>query len=104
MDLQTEVDNFIKQNELECSLSHRLLDLTSELGELSKELLKQTDYGSKNVENEKPGEEWKQEVGDVFFTLIAIANSTNVDLDDCLSTSLHKYKKRLENKDGIGSE
>ena len=74
------------------------------MGELSKELLKQTDYGNENFNNQKPGEEWKQEIGDVFFTLIALANSTDVDLGECLSASMHKYRERLERKGDIGSE
>ena len=43
--VQALVKEFITKNGLESDVSARLLDVTSELGKLSKEYLKATDYG-----------------------------------------------------------
>lgn len=43
--LQQLVSDFVAENHLETTPEHRLLDLLSEVGELSKEALKATSYG-----------------------------------------------------------
>lgn len=80
----------------------RLLDLISELGELSKEKLKQSAYGKDTKTNEY-GPQWSEELGDVFFSLVCVANSTGVDLDKALIGCLDKYKKRIEKSDDPSS-
>jgi NTP pyrophosphatase (non-canonical NTP hydrolase) len=101
---QKEVREFINQNELHISLSQRMLDLVSEAGELSKELLKSTNYGAKEWTKSDLGDEWEKEIGDLLFTLICIANLSDVDLQECLQKSLSKYKSRLYEKGHISSE
>ena len=41
-DMQSKVSDFVEENQLETEVEIRLLDLMSELGELSKESLKST--------------------------------------------------------------
>jgi len=48
-------------------------------------------------------EELKSELGDLLYSIITIANSFNVDLEEALNIVLEKYKKRL-NKGSAGSE
>ena len=98
--IQEKVKKFCKENDLESSMEHRVLDLTSEIGELAKEVLKMTDYGSKEFQFR---EEAKAEIGDVLFSLITVANSLDVDLEESLDLVLEKYKKRLK-KGSAGSE
>jgi len=43
------------------------------------------------------------ELGDVLYSLITVANTFNIDLEDALLQVLEKYKKRLENG-SLGSE
>ena len=75
------------------SIEHRVLDIVSEIGELSKEILKASNYGkSSYVSNEKI----KLELGDVLFSLITLANSLDVNLEAALETVLKKYEKRIE--------
>ena len=45
-DLQERILEFCKTHDLSTPAEFRLLDLLSELGEVSKEMLKETDYGS----------------------------------------------------------
>jgi hypothetical protein len=46
-DIQAKVKRFAETHHMQAPLEHRLLDLQSEIGELSKEVLKMTDYGTK---------------------------------------------------------
>lgn len=94
------VNEFTSSKNMNSSASIRIIDLASEVGELSKEVLKGTNYGSKNF---KITEEWKGEIGDVLFSLICIANQTDTNLEDSLNYVLDKYEKRFTNKGDLGS-
>jgi len=92
-DYQTKIKKFCKNNNLESPAEHRVLDLMSEVGEVAKEILKMSDYGRQPV---KYRSEIKNEIGDVLFSLITIANSFDIDLEEALKIVLDKYKKRLK--------
>lgn len=98
--MQKKVADFIENHQLKTDVATRMLDLVSEVGELSKEILKSTDYGKKEFAST---ESWAEEVGDAFFSLICIANSTGVDLEQSLSQVLDKYQKRIEITQSAGS-
>ncbi|XOB40897.1 MAG: MazG nucleotide pyrophosphohydrolase domain-containing protein [Candidatus Nealsonbacteria bacterium] len=98
--IQQRVKEFCKKYDLEYSPEYHLLDTMSELGEVTKEVLKMTDYGKKPL---KFKEEIKSELGDVIYSLVTVANSFNVDLEQALEMVLEKYEKRLK-KGGAGSE
>ncbi len=99
MKLQEEVEEFCKKHGLESPAEHRVLDLVSEVGELSKEILKISDYGRKDLEYK---EEIGFELGDVFYSLITVANSFDVDLEEALEKALEKYESRMDDS-GPGS-
>ncbi|KAF0194061.1 MAG: hypothetical protein FD169_2053 [Bacillota bacterium] len=100
VDIQDAVKRFTKENGLDSSMTVRIVDLASEVGELSKEVLRGTDYGNKPFEKTTG---WESEVGDVLFSLICIANVTNTDLEECLNNVLDEYNKRFADKRDIGS-
>lgn len=99
-EIQHNVKTFCQEYDIEIPLEYSVLDLMSELGEIAKEILKSSNYGKKPVKHK---EELKGELGDVFYSLITIANTVNVDLEDALQQSLEKYKRRLK-KGSPGSE
>ena len=99
-DLQRKVSDFVKENKLETKVEIRILDLMSELGELSKESLKSSDYGKERF---KTTDEWVNELGDVIFSLMCVANNTEVDLEVALNKALNKYEKRYNGKGNISS-
>ena len=94
-ELQQVVADFVEQNQLETSIEHRLLDLVSEVGELSKEALKASAYGAGDF---KPTMAWAEELGDVLFSLICVANTSGVDLEKALKSVLAKYRARLSSR------
>ena len=98
--MQNEVAEFVERYGLDVDVVYRVLDLVSEIGELSKEILKATDYGNRVFQ---PFESWEDELSDVFFSLICVANSTGVDLERALSKALEKYRERIESKQDAGS-
>lgn len=99
-DTQKIVLDFNKKHNLHMDAVLRLLDLQTELGELSKEHLKLTDYGRSNFTK---GPEWKAELGDLAYSLLALANETEVDIDEALDETLVKYAQRIERGKNPGS-
>jgi NTP pyrophosphatase (non-canonical NTP hydrolase) len=102
-DIQSQVAEFVKHHKLNTDVTHRMLDLVSEVGELSKELLKATNYGKRKFYPSEINSNWQEEIGDVLFSLICIANATNVDLEQSLTQVLEKYRKRIQSKHNAGS-
>ncbi len=100
-EMQNNIKEFTEKYNLEISQELRYIDLVSEVGELGKEILKSTDYGTK--ENIKT-DNLESEIGDTLFSLICIANTNNIDLEKVLTDVLGKYTKRFEEKGTIGSE
>ena len=79
----------------------RILDIQSELGELAKEYLKHSDYGSKEFEFE---DEFKMEFGDVLYSLLSLSNELNIDGQECLNKVLEKYQARIDKNKSMGSK
>lgn len=79
----------------------RLLDTQSEMGELAKEFLKNTNYGTKQFEL---SQDFLMEYGDVLYCVLSLANELNIDANKCLEMAICKYQKRLDKKQNIGSD
>lgn len=100
-EFQRRVAKFVAEHELETPIHARLLDLSSEVGELSKEYMEITNYGRKPFE--EPPDGWRNELGDVLFSIVCLANSTGVDLETVLQGALDKYEERRHRKGDAGS-
>lgn len=73
-----------------------LLRLVEEVGELSREINHK--YGSKTKKNTEPYRNIKEEIGDIFFSVICIANFEKINLEESLNEVLKKYKDRDKNR------
>lgn len=100
--MQNKVKEFNKKfNSLgELSPENRILDIQSELGELSKEILKSTDYGKKEFQ---VTENFILEFGDTLYSLFSLANETGVNSKEALDMVLEKYENRFSKKGNFGS-
>lgn len=78
----------------------RLLDIESEIGELAKEYLKGSKYGTKNFEI---NDDFKEEFGDVLYAIISLSNELKISSEECLDIALEKMKKRMEKNNSLGS-
>ena len=100
-EIQEIIEEFIKKYNLESSSEIRFIDLTSEIGELGKEILKGNDYGRKEFSNT---DNIESEIGDVLFSLICLANGMNISLENAISNVLKKYENRFLKNGNIGSD
>jgi NTP pyrophosphatase (non-canonical NTP hydrolase) len=99
-DLQAAIEAFINNHDLALTPDVGIVDLTAEVGELAKEVLKSTDYGEQEAEyTDTVGDE----IGDVLYSLINLANAYDVDLEESLEKTIKKYQRRIQ-QGGIGSE
>lgn len=78
----------------------RLLDINSELGELAKEYLKATNYGTKDFEKT---DDFELEFADCLYSLLSLACELNIDADKALEKVILKYAKRIKDKKNMGS-
>ncbi|WP_432662198.1 MazG nucleotide pyrophosphohydrolase domain-containing protein [Wukongibacter baidiensis] len=101
IEIQKKIEKFTNEKNLNISPNVRIIDLVSEVGEMAKEILKATDYGKKNF---IANEDWQEEMGDVLFSLICLANSTDINLEESLYKVLKKYEERFNIKGDIGSD
>lgn len=97
---QVKAAGFARAHGLNMDPQVRFLDLSSELGELSKELLKASGYGAAPI---TAGPAMEEELGDCVFSLLCLANSLNLDAKAALEGALEKYRKRFAEKQEIGS-
>ena len=69
--------------------------LTEEVGELARIMARK--YGEQSFKNEEEAKNLPDEMADVLFVLICLANQTGVDLTEALQKNLEK--KTLRDKD-----
>lgn len=94
-------NNYKKQNVNPMPIYARLLDTQSEIGELAKEYLKNSEYGNKDFVLTN---DFQMEYGDVLYSLLSLAEELNINSEDCLDMAILKYQKRINSKKTMGSE
>ncbi len=99
MEQQQRVSAFIEENGMEAPPAYRFLDLVSELGEVAKDAAESTAYGASPDDIEVSS----NEIGDVLFSLLALADTVNIDADDALEDALSKYEQRIAEHDSPAS-
>ena len=99
-DSQGNVRRFMLRHGLHHDASTHTLDLVSEVGELVKLILEATDYGRRELDEDVP---FSTELGDVIYSLLALAVVLDVDADQALDAALQKYERRLREHGGPGS-
>ena len=96
-DAQHEIDNWIKTigvryfNELT-----NLGILMEEVGELSRLMVRK--YGEQSFKQSDQGKEIEDELADVLWVLMCIANQTGVNLNEALQKNFEKKTKRDANR------
>ena len=95
-DLQTTVDQWIKENGVRYfnELTNMAI-LTEEVGEVARIISRK--YGEQSFKESDKDKELSEELADVLFVLVCIANQTGVNLTEALEKSLEK--KAIRDKD-----
>ncbi len=92
-ELQQEVDQYIGQfKEGYFSPMELMARLTEELGELSREVMHE--YGPKKKKVSEEDGSIANEMGDILFVLICMANSMDIDLEKAHDRVMHKFNTR----------
>lgn len=90
---QKTVDNWIRENGIRYfnELTNMAI-LTEEVGEVARLIARQ--YGEQSFKQSDEGRQLGDELADVLFVLICLANQTGVDLTKALETNLEKKTAR----------
>ncbi|PLX09512.1 MAG: pyrophosphatase [Marinilabiliales bacterium] len=89
---QKQVDNWIKEYGVRYfDIKTNMIVLTEEVGEMAKVIARK--YGEQSA---KPGDKLnlEEEIADVLWVLLCIANQTDIDLTEALKKNLEKKTKR----------
>ena len=100
-EIQKQVDDWVQLHKVPYwPVFEQLARLTEEVGELAREINHR--YGSKPKKSTEEVKELEDEIGDIIFTLAALANSHNLDLDAAFKRVMDKCygrdKDRFEKK------
>jgi len=96
-DAQRQVDEWVGQYKSGYWQPHEILArLVEEVGELAREI--NNLYGPKKKKSTEDVREMEDEIADIIFTLICLANSQNIDLDEAFKKVMDKYYKRDNNR------
>jgi len=98
---QQEVDEWINLHKIGYWKPHEIMvRLMEETGELAREI--NHEFGPKQKKKTEKNNEISDELGDVLFTIISLANSLNINLDESFSKVMKKCygrdKDRFEKK------
>ncbi len=99
-DLQEQIRLFCLHHGMVARAETRILDVLSELGEVAKELLKSSEYGMRESSRT---DDLEQEMGDLLFSVIQLANAHNIDLETAVRDVMKKYERRINEKGDAGS-
>ena len=96
-DLQKDVDDYIGQfKEGYFSPLAMMARITEEVGELAREI--NHTYGEKPKKTTEEEKKIEEEIGDVLFVLICLANSLNIDLEEAHDMVMNKFNTRDKNR------
>ncbi len=95
--IQKEVDDYISQfEEGYFPPLEMLARLTEELGELARALSYRS--GFKKLKEGERADDVADELCDVIFVAVCLANSLEIDLDTAFSAAMEKYRVRDKNR------
>lgn len=99
MEEQEKVAAFFEEHGLDGEPAYQILDLASEVGEIAKDAAESTGYGASPDDLDVKADE----LGDALFSLLAVAESLDVDAGAALDEALAKYRARIEETGDPGS-
>ena len=91
---QEKVDGTIKEYGGYWEPLSMLARLTEEVGELARAM--NIKFGGKRSKFNGDGREIKEELADTFYTLLAIANKLEINLDEELNKKIEKSHKKYK--------
>ncbi|EMA41437.1 MazG nucleotide pyrophosphohydrolase domain-containing protein [Halococcus hamelinensis] len=100
MEAQRRVAAFVADHDLDAPPEHRILDLAAEVGEIAADATESSNYGADPAGlSVNP-----DEIGDALFSLLALADSLDIDAGDALDEAFEKYETRIDETGSASSE
>ncbi|MDR1338637.1 MAG: nucleotide pyrophosphohydrolase [Prevotellaceae bacterium] len=92
-DVQSKVDSWIKEYGVKyfSELTNMAL-LTEEVGEVARIIARR--YGEQTPKNTETESELSDELADVIFVVVCLANQTGIDLEDAIEKNILKKTER----------
>jgi NTP pyrophosphatase (non-canonical NTP hydrolase) len=96
-ELQQTVDNWIKENGVRYfnELTNMAI-LTEEVGEVARIISRK--YGEQSFKSGETGDNLADELADVMFVLVCLANQTGINLQHAITANLEKKTYRDKNR------
>ena len=92
-EMQKVVDDYIRQFKVGYfSPLGMMARVTEEVGELAREINHY--YGEKQKKSSEDEKEIAEELADVLFIVITMANSLDIDLTEAFKQTMHKFETR----------
>lgn len=95
MDLQP-LEEFIARHNLQTEPVFSVLDVMAQAGELSRALLKDTNYGREPADSEAPL--IREKIGDLMFAVAYLSSLYGVDPEEAMWQSVRKFEEHLEER------
>jgi len=93
--LQVMVSQFNIERNVRVHRDLRVLDLSSEIGEVCKLAF------SEGIGKEIDSAKWQEELGDTLYSLLSLMNDLNISAEEALHTVLRKYDKRISSQNSM---
>ena len=94
---QKVLDKWFKEREWDYWTPHEIMvRLMEESGELAR--LVNHSFGPKKKKSNEAEQDMEEEIGDIIYTVMCLANSLGIDLDKAAEKSIAKVKKRDEKR------
>lgn len=88
---------FVSQHQLETSPAFSLLDVTAELGEAARELLRATDYGKQPAPHDAAATaQMRRKIGNLMFAVAYLSTLYDVDPEAALWESVQRFAEKLD--------
>ena len=98
---QARAHEFALQHNLDRPAGVYALDVMSELGEVVKEILLATNYGSQTPQFR---DELSAEMGDLLYSVCLLASASGINLEKAFTATLEKYKMRWDSAMNLDSK
>ncbi|MBI2043909.1 pyrophosphatase [Candidatus Pacearchaeota archaeon] len=90
---QKIIDEFVKERHWERPSSDTFIHLVEEIGEVGSNILIMKDYGGGHTKDKLVNLE--EELADVLYLLLKLANENNVDLQNAFTSKIEKIRNKF---------
>jgi len=92
-ELQEIIKIFVEERDWKRPSSDTLIHLIEEIGEVGRNILIMKDYGGSHTKDKPTNLE--EELADVLYLLLKLANENDVDLQNALLTKIEKIREKF---------